>query len=463
MVSVTPAPSHLLSEVMGGRSESRLLPTCTCVLLLAALIAAPLAFGAVQPWAWAALAVTAVVLLLLWAIAAVRQVKLRVAWSPLYVPVALFLLLASIQFLGHLTFDPFASRESLLKLTTDLLFFFLAGQLLTVAPDGMWRALGLTALTFAVLLALFAILQFFSGPELIYWSVRPRWGGWVFGPYVNHNHYAGLMEMLIPLATAYVLSRQNHDARNTLLRFALVLLLASVLLSGSRGGLIALLVEVLILSAIYLRQVPKGGRRSFVLLAGLGIAATLLSFAWMDPGTISRRLATAFQFKHSPEVEVGFVERKTVAWDSLRILRDHPWLGTGLGSFENAYPPYQTLASDFVWVHAHNDYAEAVAETGLAGGVLILSALGMFFRLAFGHLRERLTREAGWIQLGTAVGCCGLLVHSFFDFNLHIPANAAWFAVCAASATCGLMERIPRNLPRWAGEGRKDASLHRGN
>jgi len=67
------------------------------------------------------------------------------------------------------------------------------------------------------------------------------------------------------------------------------------------------------------------------------------------------------------------------------------------------------------------------------GGALILAALVLFFRLAFGDLGERLTHEAGWLQLGAAFGCCGLLVHSFVDFNLHIPANAAWFVVCAAA------------------------------
>ena len=83
---------------------------------------------------------------------------------------------------------------------------------------------------------------------------------------------------------------------------------------------------------------------------------------------------------------------------------------------------------------AHNDYVEAVAETGLVGAVLILSALALFFRLAFRDLGSRLRSGGDWIQVGAALGCCGLLVHSFFDYNLHIPANAAWFAVLAGMA-----------------------------
>ena len=66
---------------------------------------------------------------------------------------------------------------------------------------------------------------------------------------------------------------------------------------------------------------------------------------------------------------------------------------------------------------------------------LMVAALVMFFGLAFRKLAQRLRDDAGWIQLGAAIGCCGLLVHSFVDFNLHIPANAAWFAVLASVAT----------------------------
>ena len=87
-----------------------------------------------------------------------------------------------------------------------------------------------------------------------------------------------------------------------------------------------------------------------------------------------------------------------------------------------------------MFTHAHNDYAEALAEAGLAGGALVLLALALFFRRAFADLRERLRREAGWVQVGAAVGCSGLLVHSLADFNFHIPANAAWFCATLAVA-----------------------------
>jgi len=403
------------------------------VLLIATLLGAPLAFGAVQTWAWAAISISALLLLLLWAIGCVRQGVIRIAWSPLYVPAALFVLLGTAQLYGGLTLDAMGTRESLIKLVAYLIVFFLAGQLFAFASPRVWGALGLTVTLFAFALALFAILQFFSSGGSIYWTVKLRWGGYVFGPYINHNHYAGLMEMLIPIAAAFVLSSSESQSWRTLLRFSILVPVAALLLSGSRGGMIALLGEILILSAVVHKFSRTPGRKARATLVGVGIVAAALLFFWMDPGEVSQRLTTVAKLAQSPEATLG--ERTMVAIDSLRIWRDHPWLGTGLGSFETAYPRYRSFPGDAVYDHAHNDYAEALAETGLVGAGLMLGGLLLFLRLAFRQLAERLRNEVGWIQLGAALGCCGLLIHSLVDFNLHIPANAAWFAVSAAIAT----------------------------
>jgi O-antigen ligase len=163
------------------------------------------------------------------------------------------------------------------------------------------------------------------------------------------------------------------------------------------------------------------------------ILAGVMLFAYVDPGWVARRLGSVVYVQDSWAEWAGF--RKSYALDALRMWRAHPVLGVGLGDFETAYPRYQSFPSD-LWIdHAHNDYVEAVAETGLVGAVLILSLLALFFRLAFRDWGRPLRSQGSWIRLGAAIGCCGMLVHSFVDFNLHIPANAAWFAVLGGIAT----------------------------
>jgi O-antigen ligase len=303
-------------------------------------------------------------------------------------------------------------------------------------------ALRWTLIVYTFALALFAIFQFFSSEGMIYWTVPSP--GWTFGPYVNHNHYAGLMEMLIPLAVASALPVLRRHASAAMLGALLLIPVASLLLSGSRGGLIALLAEVLLAGALVFAAGPRHARRPTALVGAGALVAAALLFFWMAPRQLADRLARMGDSTHPREIELG--NRLEAARDSLGIWRDHPWLGVGLGSFESAFPRYQSFATDFRWDHAHNDYAEALAETGAVGAAIMAMALAGFFWLAFANLRERLRSSAGWMQFGAAMGCFGILVHSLADFNLHMPANAAWFAFCAALATARLNHRGTETL-----------------
>jgi O-antigen ligase len=417
-----------------GLPAARADRTLTLVIqsfLALSLFGAPLAFGAVQTWCWAFLVEIAVLMLVLWAASSARQRRIELAWSPLFVPLGLFLALVVFQFLIAHPVDFVSTRNALLTLSAAMIFFFLAVQFSASATIESWRLRGLVIVTYTFSVSLFAVVQYFTDHTRIYWLVTPRWPGWVFGPYVNHNHYAGLMEMLIPLSAGYALSSEGPLKLS--LGFALLIPVASVLLSGSRGGMLALLLEGALLIVIALTKGHRERRRLVAAAVTGAISVAVLGFVWMDQGGLTKRLQTPFE--SSGTSEVGFASRKQVALDSFRMAKDHLWLGTGLGSFALVYPKYQSVPTDAVWDHAHNDYIEALGETGLLGGALIVLALAVGLRLAFVDLDDRLRHRLGWIQLGAALGCCGLLLHSLLDFNLHIPANAVWFAVCAAIAT----------------------------
>ena len=405
------------------------------VLLVAALLGAPLAFGAVVPWAWVALGLVASLALFLWALGSVQQGALKLIWSPLYIPLALFFLLGVAQYAARLTLDRSETRQALVLLVVDLAFFFLAVQLFAGAGSRTLRAFGLAVLVFAGSMGLFAIVQFASGAHRIYGIVDTP-GGALFGPYVDPDHFAGLMEMLIPVAVLYIAGRHGRSSLEASVwrGIAVTLALASLLLSGSRGGLLALSAEILI-ATIALRRAGAGTteRRRLAMAAAVTLFAGLMLFAYVDPGWVGKRLGSVAYLSSAWADWAGM--RKSMALDSLRMWRAHPVLGVGLGDFETAYPRYQSFPGD-LWIdHAHNDYAEAVAETGLVGALLILLALGLFLRLAFRDWGHPLLSQRSWIRLGAAIGCCGMLVHSFVDFNLHIPANAVWFAVLAGIAT----------------------------
>src|SRR5208337_923803 len=204
----------------------------TRILLVAALLAAPLAIGAVLPWAWVTLSLVAALALFLWALGSVQQGALKLVWSPLYVPLALFFLLGVAQYAARLTLDRSETRQALVLLAADLAFFFLAVQLFAGAGSRTLRAFGLTVLVFAGSMGLFAIVQFASGARRIYGIVETPGG--LFGPYVNPDHFAGLMEMLIPVAVLYIAGRRGRSSLEASVWsvIAVALALASLLLSG---------------------------------------------------------------------------------------------------------------------------------------------------------------------------------------------------------------------------------------
>ncbi len=405
------------------------------------LIWAPLPFGAVYTWAWASITIMTLLVLFLWMVGSVRSGGLRIGYTSLYIPIGFFLAMGLVQLVFHLTLTPEATKESLLKLATYSVLFFVVIQLFADSPSQTWSRVGFAVLMFGFIFSCLSILQFLWNPARILWVQHDL--ATPFGPYVDHDHYAGLMEMIIPISATYVLSRPKHDPLNGILWFGVLVPVVSLLLTGSRGGFVAVLIESGILAWVVIWRNPLPGRRMRVFVTGLALAAVAAVFFWLVPNYVMNRLGTVNNYVS--ETSRGF--RPNLWKSSFGIYWDHPLFGTGMGSFATAFPPHQLEVSDLVTEHAHNDYVEALAETGLLGGILILAIAALFLVITFKSLHIQLKRDPGWIQLGAGISCCGLMVHSFVDFNLHIPANAAWFALCAGLATLS-----GRAIPRRSGK-----------
>lgn len=159
--------------------------TLARVLLVATICGAPWAFGAVQPWAWGALLVLSLLVLIVWALGCAQVGVLKISWSPLYWPFLAFFILAVVQYLAGLNADHVATREAVLKIVTNLVFFFLAGQLLNAQPENGWalERFGLIVTLLAFALCILGLAQMFwrANPQVIYWTY-PVVAAWPFGP-----------------------------------------------------------------------------------------------------------------------------------------------------------------------------------------------------------------------------------------------------------------------------------------
>jgi O-antigen ligase len=170
-----------------------------------------------------------------------------------------------------------------------------------------------------------------------------------------------------------------------------------------------------------------GGKHA--LAGGLIVVLALLLVSWLGV----RQVLDRFSSLQSLEVTTG--KRASMRQDTWRIFLDHRWTGTGLGTIQAVFPAYETLYDGKLVNHSHNDYLEAMAETGSAGTACCVAFLGVLFFVSLRQLLQIDKSFAAALHLSGLVACIGILVHSFVDFNLHIPANALVFFLMAHLAT----------------------------
>src|SRR6266571_7775451 len=406
-----------------------------CVLVAFAV----LAHGAVEPWSEAVLEVGAAALLLLWAWRASVGGDFKVVWNPLMWPLLGLWGLTAVQLATGITVYPFLTRIELLKYTALLALFFLCAQSYRKLEHWHGFVWFLLILGFAV--SVFAILQHFTFNGKLYWVREIQFGGIPFGPYVNRNHFAGLVELLIPPGLAILIMGKVRRDQWLLVGLFTLFPVAALFLSASRGGIISFLVQVgLLLLLIWLR---RGERKQLVAVAAVLLVAGAL-VTWLG---VERALQ---RFSSYRTLEVREDKRISMARDTWRIFLDHPLLGTGLGTLRDVFPKYETLYDGKVVNHTHNDYLEALAETGLAGGACCAWFLAVLMIRGIRQVRSGASGLLSALQMGALVSCGGVLAHSMVDFNLHIPSNALLFLLLAgfAAAEIRVIRRVTRNQPQ---------------
>jgi O-antigen ligase len=387
------------------------------------------AHGAVENWAQAVLETGVGLLFIAWAFQQYFSDR-QVVLSPLLFPLIALAFLALGQLVFRGTVSPYDTRLDLQLLLTYAIVLFLVTQVFRTADD--WRGFVWFVMFFGFLVAIFGILQQLTFNGKLYWFREMRFGGIPFGPYVNRNHFAGFAELVIPIALVpLVLGKVRRERRFAVVVFALLPIVA-LFLSASRGGIVSFAAEIGVL-ALLLALRRTGGRH--VLAGGVVLLLSFMLVSWLGV----RQILERFSSMQSLEVTVG--KRASMRHDSWRIFRDHPWTGTGLGTLPVVFPAYESLYDGKIVNHAHNDYLEMLADTGLLGALCCASFLGVLFFCSLKQLLVADNSFAAALHLSGLVACCGFLVHSLVDFNLHMPGNALLFFLMAHLATAP----IPQN------------------
>jgi uncharacterized protein (TIGR04206 family) len=404
------------------------------------LMFGPLAFGAVEPWSIFLVESASVALLLLWIFKQSLDGEINVVWNPLFLPMSAFgaILLAQIAF-RLTTYRHDTVSEAMLYFAYGVLCF-LATQ--TLIRSSQARKLAVLLTGYGVAVAAFALLEGVAPNGKLYWLRQPRSGGWIYGPYVNHNHYAGLMELLIPIPLVMSLTHVIHERERITAGVAAAIMAGTVFLSGSRGGMIAVFVELMVLGVLLFRK-KKGVRIAIGTLAFAVVLVTLLT--WLGGKELTTRVSSISAETRS---EISGGTRVAIDRDALRMFLKKPILGWGLDTFPVVYPQFRSFYTNFFVNEAHNDYAQLLVETGLLGFAVMVWFIVILYRRAMSKIGDWTSNVSSATTLACALGVIGILVHSFFDFNLQIPANAALFYVlCSIIAAPPLLQRSRKRRP----------------
>lgn len=392
----------------------------------ALLLFGPLAFGAVDPISVFVVESGSALLLLLWILGKIQKQELRITSNPVFLPICAFAALVAVQYMSGISSYRYATGSAALLYCAQGILCFLAIQSLQSTSQVKRLAVLFSVYGFAV--ASFAILQSASPSGKIYW-LRTARGAWIYGPYVNHNHYAGLMELLTPIPLVLSVTRLASGRQKAMAAAAGAVMAASIFLSGSRGGMTAFVVQTSLLCVLVLRREAKNRNTALALGAFVVIVAGLL--VWLGGSELANRMGSI----HSEaRTELTGGTRLTIDRDGIRMFFKKPVLGWGLATFPEVYPQFRSFYTDFFVNAAHNDYLQLLVETGLAGLAIMIWFLFSTYRGAIRKLSNWPSDTNGAVALAAMIGVTGLLAHSFVDFNLQIPANASLFYVLCAIA-----------------------------
>jgi len=425
------------------------------LIVCLAIILSALAYGMVHYWALAVFFIGGVSILVLWLIDSWNLGSFRISRNVLQLPlVGMFLLgvfqllplrhpedvgTHSIPLVSSLSFDPYSTRFILIQVAA-LLIYFAAVLVFTDTPKRL-RLLVRTITVFGFFLAIFGLTQSFTSPDKVYW-IREMPQAQAFGPFINRHHFAGYMELALALPLGLVFTGSIEREKKFIYLFAAGLMAVALIMTNSRGGLISLFAELLFLVATMgLRRRHKHKKReseehkprikSAAAKAGLALAMVVALFGSVVLLGGEEALTRMVGSVNTDDPTTGRAHFWSVTVD---IIKHHPLVGTGLGAFGVVYTGYDSRNGMYRLEQAHNDYLQVLSDGGIVGAVLGLFFVVGLFRMGFARRESRDDFRRG-VATGALAGCFAVLIHSFFDFTLHTPANALLFLVLAALAT----------------------------
>lgn len=319
-----------------------------------------------------------------------------------------------------ISLEPFATRVSALHFFA--LSLFLAATIVLLDSASRIRRMAIVITVFGFAYAFYAILQSVLSPLKIYGLYE---AGAPFGSFVNRHNFAAYMEMTMALPLGLMFVGAVGKDKRLLYVTGIALMGVALLLSGSRGGLVAFVAEVIFLALLTAGMKSRSKLGLKLALAALLLAAIVGGAIFVGGETSLTRVA---ETAATQDVTTG---RSNIWQVTLRVIAANMPFGAGFGAFGVAYTPHDSMSGLERVEQAHNDYLQVLADAGIVGLLIGAFFLWRLFLLGRDAVSIGNSYRRG-IALGALAGIFAILVHSIFDFVLHTTAISVLFLTLIA-------------------------------
>ena len=339
-----------------------------------------------------------------------------------------------------LSVDPFSTRVSAILTLSYYLLFCLT--LLLVSDTHKLKYFAWAFVVSGTFQSVFGALSTLSGSETLLFSAKESYFGVATGTYVNRNSFAGGLEITLAMGMGLLIAQLNdkkagswnewlRDVLQTLmsnkviLRTSLAVMVIGLVLSRSRMGNTAFFSSLMLTGLLYVICRKKLTRGMIILFVSLLMIDTVIVSQWFGLDEVVNR------------IEQTSLERETrpnVAEMTVQAIQDYSMTGSGGGTFYTTLPQYHDGSWRGFYDLAHNDFLQFPLEFGLPAYLILVFMVLMSGWNAVQALRVRRSRLMIGMGFSAFMGLLAIMIHSSVDFNLQIPANAAYFVTLMALA-----------------------------
>ena len=305
--------------------------------------------------------------------------------------------------------------------------------------------------------AAYGVFMGLSGLNYGFFAIKPIGHGLATGTFVNQNHLAGYLEMCAGIGVGLLMFQFKKGEKldswrdklsaffrgllstKVLVRLALVVIVIGLIMTRSRMGNSAFFGAVVLGGFAWLVLTQRATKLTLFLFASLLIVDIYLIGGWFGFERVAEQIGST-DLKTEARVPVA-----EYTWD---MIQDYPVTGVGLGAYGSVFAGYKQSDTGALYLHAHNDYLEFLAEVGILGSIPLVILLGYGFYCSIFAMWKRRSSLHKSLGLGCFMAMSSIAIHSLADFNLQIPANAATFVLILALSWIAAHGRLDDEVRR---------------